>query len=297
VPGDDTQVIWVWFDALAHYLSALGYAASDPSRFDAYWSGGRERVHVIGKGIVRFHAVFWPAFLASAGLPWPTDLLVHGYVTLGGEKISKSGRTVDPLDLVARYGADAVRYYLLRHVRTDRDGDFCPERFAEAHDAELANGLGNLASRLLGATERVTGEVVPAPAAERAVDEELRFKALALSASVDGAVSRFALDEGLSAIFGIVDETNRYLTREAPWTLAAAGHADRARTVLRTALEALSVIAAEIGPFLPTVSAALHARLGTPGLESRSGWNVLPTGARLGRGTPLFPRVKEASRP
>jgi methionyl-tRNA synthetase len=190
-----------------------------------------------------------------------------------------------------------VRYYLLRHVRTDRDGDFCPERFAEAHDAELANGLGNLASRLLGATERVTGGVVPTPAAERAVDAELRCKALALGADVDGAVSRFALDEGLSAIFGVVDETNRYLTREAPWTLTARGQVDRARTVLRTALEASSVVAAELGPFLPATSAALHAQLGTPELESRSGWNVLPTGARLGRGTPLFPRISEASRP
>ena len=122
VPGDPDQVIWVWFDALAHYLSALGYATADSSRFDAFWRGSRERVHVIGKGVVRFHAVFWPAFLASAGLPWPTDLLVHGYLTLGGEKISKSGRTVDPLELVARHGSDAVRYYLLRHVRTDRDG-------------------------------------------------------------------------------------------------------------------------------------------------------------------------------
>ena len=248
---------------------------------------------MIGKGVVRFHAVFWPAFLASAGLPWPTDLLVHGYLTLGGEKISKSGRTVDPLELVARHGTDAVRYYLLRHVRTDRDGDFSPERFAEAHDAELANGLGNLASRLLGATERITGGVVPAPAVERPADEELRRKTLALGDDVDVAVSRFALDEALSAIFGIVDETNRYLTREAPWTLAADGQTGRARAVLRTGLEALSVIAAEIGPFLPITSAALHARLGTPGLESRSGWNVLPTGARLGRRDPLFPRINE----
>jgi methionyl-tRNA synthetase len=294
VPGDPTQVIWVWFDALAHYLSALGYASADPARFDTYWTGSDERVHVIGKGVVRFHAVFWPAFLASAGVSWPTDLLVHGYLTVAGEKISKSGRTVDPLELVARYGADAVRYYLLRHVRTDRDGDFSPERFIEAHDSELGNGLGNLASRLLGAAERITGGIVPASGVERAADDELRCKALALGAEVDAAVSRFALDEALSAIFGVVDETNRYVTREAPWTLAAGGQCDRARSVLRTALEALSVLATEIGPFLPATSAAIHARLGTPGLESRSGWNVLPTGAHLGRGAPpLFPRISE----
>jgi methionyl-tRNA synthetase len=291
VPGDETQVIWVWFDALAHYLSALGYASTDPARFEAYWTRGRERVHVIGKGIVRFHAVYWPAFLASAGLPWPTDLLVHGYLTLDGEKISKSGRTVDPLELVARHGADAVRYYLLRHVRTDRDGDFSPGRFAEAHDAELANGLGNLASRLLGATGRIAAGVIPAPGPDTARDEEIRAQALALGAEVDAAVSRFALDEALSAVFRTVDEANRYVTREAPWKLAASGHAARARAVLRTSLEALNVIGAELGPFLPATSAALRTLLGGPGARVGSAWNVLPTGAALGRGTPLFPRI------
>jgi methionyl-tRNA synthetase len=291
VPGDPTQVVWVWFDALAHYLSALGYASTDPVEFNSYWTHGEERVHVVGKGVVRFHAVFWPAFLASAGVPWPTDLLVHGYLTLGGEKISKSGRTVDPLELAARYGADPVRYYLLRHVRTDRDGDFSPERFEEAHDSELANGLGNLASRLFGAAERITGGTVPDPGVEGPAQAEVRCGALALGTEVDAAVSRFALDEALSKIFSLVDETNRYVTREAPWRLAAEGHGDRAGSVLRTALEALNVLAAEIGPFLPASSAAIQARLGIRGHEPRSGWNVLPSGAHLARGGPLFPRI------
>jgi methionyl-tRNA synthetase len=173
-------------------------------------------------------------------------------------------------------------------VRTDRDGDFSPERFAEAHDAELANGLGNLASRLLGATERVTGGVVPAPGGERAVDEELRRKVLALGAEVDAAVSRFALDEALSAIFGIVDDTNRYLTREAPWGLIASGQADRAKTVLRAALEAVNVIAAELVPFLPATSAS-----GAPWrsrLEHGLRLERAPDGR--GRGAQLFPRIR-----
>lgn len=290
VPGDPSQVIWVWFDALAHYLSALGYAAPDAGRFDAYWREGGERLHVVGKGIVRFHAVFWPAFLASAGLPWPTGLLVHGYLTLAGEKISKSGRTVDPLELVARHGADAVRYYLLRHVRTDRDGDFDPGRFAAAHDAELANGLGNLASRLLGAAARIAGGAIPAPGPERAADAALRARALALPAEVDAAVERFALDEALSAVFGVVDEANRYLAAEAPWRVSASD-AGRAAAVIRAGLEALSAVASELGPFLPGASAELRARLGEPD-PATSGWNVLRTGARLGRGGPLFPRIK-----
>lgn len=132
VPGDPSQVIWVWFDALCGYIAALGYGGSDRSRLDSFWCGDGERVHVIGKGIARFHAVYWPAFLDSAGLAWPTDLLVHGYVTIDGEKISKSGRTIDPTPLIAQYGSDAVRYFLLRHIRTARDGDFSIARFHQA---------------------------------------------------------------------------------------------------------------------------------------------------------------------
>lgn len=292
VPGDDRQVIWVWFDALAHYLSALGYASPGPSRYETYWAGGDQRVHVVGKGIVRFHAVYWPAFLASAGLAWPTDLLVHGYLTLGGEKISKSGRTLDPLELVARHGSDAVRYYLLRHVRTDRDGDFSFERFAEAHDGELANGLGNLASRLLGATQKATGGVIPAPGVALAEDEELRRSILSLGPAVDDAVSRFALDDALSEIFRAIDATNRYLTHAAPWTLVAKGESERARSVLRTGLEALSAITAELGPFLPAAAEVLRRGLGTPASDQHANWNLLPTGGRLGRSSPLFPRIE-----
>lgn len=292
VPGDDEQVVWVWFDALAHYLSALGYGTLAPDRFQTYWTEGAQRVHVLGKGILRFHAVFWPAFLASAGLAWPTDLLVHGYLTIEGQKISKSsGPTVDPLELVARHGADAVRYYLLRHVRTDRDGDFSTARFAEAHDAELSNGLGNLASRILGATERLARGVIPEPGPSLGADDELCARLLALSDEVDAAVSRFALDEALSAIFRAIDDTNRYLTDQAPWALAAEGHAARAGAVLRAALEALNVLAAELAPFLPACAGELRLRLGSPPQERARRWNALATGTAIRRGAPLFPRI------
>jgi methionyl-tRNA synthetase len=292
VPGDPSQVIWVWFDALCGYIAALGHGGADRSLLEAFWrDGAGERVHVIGKGIARFHAVYWPAFLGSAGLPWPTDLLVHGYVTVEGEKISKSGRTIDPIPLIAEHGADAVRYFLLRHIRTARDGDFSLARFHRAHDAELANGLGNLASRILALGEKLTGGRVPAPGEELVEDQALRHAALALRSEVDEAVDRLSLDEALSAIFRLVDATNRYVTTAAPWEHARAGRAARASAALRTALEALHVIARELAPFLPATSSELLARLRAPPLERPVGWNILPAGAPLSRGTPLFRRL------
>ena len=292
VPGDPSQVVWVWFDALSYYVAALGYGGQDRALLEAFWHGAAERVHVIGKGITRFHAVFWPAFLASAGLPWPTDLLVHGYLTLDGAKISKSGRTLDPLPIVARHGADALRYFLLRHVRTARDGDFSLERFTAAHDAELANGLGNLASRLFALVERGSSGRVPPAGAEEPDDAALRAAAQALPGEVATAVDGLALDDAVRAVFVLVDRTNRYLNRTVPWDLLRRGRQRRAEAVLRTGLEALHVIARELEPFLPAASQALRVRLGAPPLQADVGWNALPEGALLGSGGQLFERSR-----
>ncbi len=209
VPGDQSQVVWVWFDALCGYIAALGYGGSERSRLYSFWCGDGARVHVIGKGIARFHAVYWPAFLESAGLPWPTDLLVHGYVTVDGEKISKSGRALDPTPLIAQYGADAVRYFLLRHIRTARDGDFSIARFHQAHDAELANGLGNLASRILALVEKVADGRVPAPGVEFAEDQELSLGTSQLGLpdlelSVPRSLEKGAALDRLYALLGYV---------------------------------------------------------------------------------------------
>jgi methionyl-tRNA synthetase len=291
VPGDPSQVIWVWFDALCGYIAALGYGGGDRSRLDTFWCGDAERVHVIGKGIARFHAVYWPAFLESAGVPWPTDLLVHGYVTVEGQKISKSGRTIDPIPLIAQYGADAVRYFLLRHIRTARDGDFSITRFCQAHDAELANGLGNLASRVLTLGEKVANGRIPAPGVELAEDQALREVSLALHSEVDVAVARLSLDEALSAIFRVIDAANQYVTRVAPWQHAREGRADRATATLRTALEALHVVARELAPFLPGTSEQLLAVLRARTHDPRTDWNVLVTGLPISNTAPLFRRI------
>lgn len=149
VPGDESQIMYVWFDALSNYINALGYADDSP-QFQTFWTQGTQRVHHIGKGINRFHTIYWPAMLLSAGLPLPTTVLVHGYINVGGQKMSKSlGNVVDPQTYIGEYGAEAVRYFLLRAVSTFEDGDFTAERFREVYTADLANGLGNLASRVL----------------------------------------------------------------------------------------------------------------------------------------------------
>ena len=291
VPGDESEVIWVWFDALAYYLSALGYGSADDTRFEQLWRSSSRRIHVIGKGVSRFHAIVWPAILESAGLPWPTDLLVHGYLTLDGTKISKSGRSLDPFPLIDELGSDAVRYYLLRHVRTTRDGDFSHERFVRAYDSELANGVGNLADRVLGLVQRSHGGTVPpAVGACTAEDGALRDAALGLPAKVDRAVERFALDEALAAIFEIVDHANRHVDRSAPWALVRDGDLTRANAVLRTLLETLRVLAAELAPFLPRTAARLGDALAGSRAHDPCAWNVLTEGAPLQPALKLFPR-------
>jgi methionyl-tRNA synthetase len=163
VPGDPAQVIYVWFDALANYLTALGYG-SNSGNLARWWTQVASREHVIGKGITRFHAVYWPAMLLSAGLPVPTRILIHGYVTAEGRKIGKStGNAVDPVPLAKELGADALRYFLLRHIRSTGDGDFSHARFRQAYQSELAGQLGNLVHRVLSMIERYCGRITPAP--------------------------------------------------------------------------------------------------------------------------------------
>ena len=286
VPNDPEQVIWVWFDALAYYLTALGFSSDDPSRYQRLWEGPGRRIHVLGKGITRFHAVVWPAILASAGLGWPSDLLVHGYLTQDGAKISKSSRALDPFPWLNELGCDAVRYYLLRHVRTTRDGDFSAERFLQAYNAELANGLGNLVDRTLGLVARATAGRIPAAGAEPEAVTELRRAAQALPEAIDFAVARFALDDALGAIFEVVATCNRVIDQTAPWALIKRGELASAGSLLRALLDTLGVIASELEVFLPVSAAQLRAALlgGAPVSEGLRTDRQLPAALRL------FPR-------
>lgn len=259
VPNDPDQVIYVWFDALAVYLAGAERA----------WATS-ERVHVIGRGVTRFHSALWPALLASAGLPLPDRVLVHGYLTVDGQKISKSGVSVDPFALIDRFGTDAIRHVLLRHVRTIRDGDLDEGRITAARTTDLANGLGNLVGRVTALVTRTCGDREPASREPDAVDAELLRAAEALPARIDAAVDRFALDEATGAIFELVADANRYVDRTTPWVASAAreGH-------LAVLVRVLRVLGHELAPFLPATAAAIHARVGEGAIV---------------HGPPLFPR-------
>jgi len=256
VPGDDSQVIYVWFDALANYLSVLGYPEHDA--FRRFWQGSAERWHIIGKDIVRFHGVYWPGILLSAGLPLPTSLRVHGFVTADGKKIGKSlGNAVDPFRLVARYGVDPLRYYLLSHLHTSKDSDFREELLRTAYSSELAGKLGNLLQRVCALVERHQVAIVTSN-----LDASLAELAEQTEANVTRAVSDFALHDALRAIFELVAGANRYVDSRAPWQLAKSpNNATRLERCLSSLVYALRVTARLLAPFLPTTAREISARL------------------------------------
>jgi methionyl-tRNA synthetase len=270
VPGDPDQVVYVWWDALANYVTALGYGG-DEDALARWWVRSAERVHVVGKGIVRFHAVHWLALLTATGLPLPTAVFVHPYLTVDGAKISKSAGTgVDPVELVDRFGVDAVRWWLLREGSGRDDADFTVARLVDRADRELAGGLGNLVQRLVVLAHRTGGgrllpgdDVPPAPAAATR----------ALPGRIDDALERFDLRAAAGAICEFVECANRTLERERPWERSAG----RRDAVLAGLVDACRIAAGECGPFLPDGAARLLTRLGT--------------GGTVGPAGPVFPRL------
>ncbi len=312
VPGDPQQVIYVWFDALTNYITALGYADESPI-YERYWARNPSRVHVIGKGVIRFHAVYWPAMLLSANVPLPTTILVHDYVTINGGKISKSlGNTIDPVELVERYGTDALRYYLLREIPSTEDGDFTLERFIRAYNGDLADQLGNLLNRVVSMVNRYYNGIVPAPGPVEGVDIGLLAKAQLLRGKVETAVERFALNEGLDAIWDVISAANKYVADVEPWSLAklrSSGddgeHAEeRLRSVLYNLVETLRLVAYHCAPFLPAASEGIAQRLGislntgenTQDARLEAGWSEwgrYPAGTRVQPGHVLFPKLTE----
>ncbi len=253
VPDDPDQVLYVWFDALGNYISALGYGSDDEELFSRYWTHAARRIHVIGKGVVRFHAVYWPAMLFSAGVALPTEVRIHDYLTVDGIKIAKSrGNAIGPGEAVAQHGTDAVRYYLLRHVRTTEDGDFSYARLAEVYRTELADGLGNLLSRTLGLVR--PGMELPG----HVRDPELGELADRLPRTIDAAVESFQLHQGLRAIWRLVDAANAFVSRREPWTLARNGDELGLQEVLDDLLTVLESTAEALTPFLPTTASRIQ---------------------------------------
>ena len=297
VPGDPDQVIYVWFDALGNYVTALGYG-SDDDNLCRWWTQAAAREHVIGKGITHFHAIYWPAMLLSAGLSVPTRIFVHGYVTVEGRKIGKSaGNAVDPVPLADEFGSGALRYFLLRHIRSTGDGDFSHGRLRQAYQSELAGQLGNLVHRVLSMIERYCDRIIPAPPHGFADVDRLLRAAKQLPKNVAAHLYAFAFDRALDEIWIFVADANRYVAEEAPWDLAkaamshdhevASANASRLHGTLFSLSASLLTIAKCIAPLLPETSRALLQKLG----ETDSHCDQVLAGRRIEVGTPLFPKV------
>ncbi len=265
VPGDPEQVVYVWFDALTNYLTGLGYGTPDDAAYRRWWAGDAERVHVIGKGIVRFHAVYWIAFLLSAGLPLPTRVLVHDYLTVDGAKIAKSGaHAAEPAALATTYGADALRWWLLADPATVGTTDFTVDRLVAAYNRDLANALGNLASRALTLSRRYAAwRTKPAAVA----GEQLHAQATSLPATVDAALGSYDFRAACQAITALAEAGNRFIEAEQPWQLAKAADAGdtaaagRFEAVIDAILTACRIAADELAPFIPDGAARLQAQL------------------------------------
>lgn len=268
VPDDSTQVIYVWYDALGNYITALNYATEDDC-YQRYWLNNTDRTHVIGKGIIRFHAIYWPAMLLSAGVPIPTTIYVHDYVTVEGQKISKSlGNGANPAQVAAEWGTDPLRYYLLHEIHTTSDGDFSQARLLNVYRHELANQLGNLLNRVLKLAVKYTNGRVPTPHNLQAEDQSLINIAINLPNRLETAVEDFQLHTAVEAIWELVNEANRYVDLTKPWELFKHSQTDvtvaqRLHTVLFNLLESLRLIGFYLAPFLPNTAARINQQLNT----------------------------------
>jgi methionyl-tRNA synthetase len=272
VPGDRGQVVYVWFDALCNYVTALGYGQDGPApAYRRWWAGPGSRVHLLGKGVLRFHAVCWPAMLLASGQQLPTGIFVHDYLTAGGRKISKSGAgaldpgALEPAALAAEYGADAVRWWLLREVPRAGDADFTVDRLVARADDELANGLGNLVNRVVAMIGRYRAGRIPAPAPVPPGGEDLDAAIRQAGDRVGAALAGFDFRQATGAVWAIADEANRFASRVRPWELARADPAGRLDAVLYLLARACAAAARELAPFLPDAAARLTAQCAPDG--------------------------------
>ncbi len=301
VPWDESHIIYVWVDALLNYATAVGYG-SDPEEFARRWPA----YHVVGKDILRFHAVIWPAMLMAAGLEVPRGVYAHGWLLVGGEKMSKSKLTgIAPTEITDVFGSDAYRFYFLSAIAFGQDGSFSWEDLSARYQAELANGFGNLASRTTAMLDRYFEGIVPPAGAYTEADLHIQRTVADAATAADAAIERFRIDEAIAAIWTIVDALNLYITENEPWALAK-DDAQRGRlgTVLYTAAEGLRAIAVLLSPITPTATEKLWVALGAADTLGRlvdqpireaGRWGLLPAGASVNALAPLFPRVEQSA--
>jgi methionyl-tRNA synthetase len=302
VPWDPKHVIYVWVDALQNYITAIGYG-SDESRFARIWPAD---VHMIGKDILWFHAVIWPAMLMAQGLPLPRTVFAHGFLQVGGEKMSKSKLTgISPHDLVATFGSDGYRYYFVREMSFGQDGNFSWEGMVDRYNVDLANDFGNLASRVLSMATRYLDGVVPDAPSEDELDDadrSLRATHTSALAGMEAAIDELAPHEALKSAWSFVRKANAYVEEVAPWALAKdPERRRRLEVVLYVLLDSLRQLSLMTCPITPRAAQELWTRLGLEGevahqtFEAQGGWGRLRPGSQVRTGDPLFPRLEVAA--
>ncbi|NLA64995.1 MAG: methionine--tRNA ligase [Leucobacter sp.] len=298
IPWDNSHVTYVWFDALLNYITATGYG-SDDAQFARRWPGN----HVVGKDILRFHAVIWPAMLMAAGLDVPEHVFAHGWLLVGGEKMSKSKLTgIAPNEITDTFGSDAFRYYFMRAISFGHDGSFSWEDLHARYHAELANGFGNLASRVLAMNAKYFGSVMPTAGELLTADNAIRDLAANVTAAADAHIEKFAIHEAIADVWKLVDALNHYVQEQQPWALSKdEAQRDRLATVLAAATEGLRALAELLHPVIPLATQKLWVALGAEQalgelssrpLREAGAWGQLPAGTELQSLEVLFPRVE-----
>ena len=291
VPGDEAHVMYVWLDALTNYLTAVGY----PDEGAAKWRYWPADVHLVGKDIVRFHAIYWPAFLMAAGLPVPKRVFSHGWWTIEGEKMSKSiGNVIAPADLIEEFGLDAVRFFLMREIPFGGDGDFKRRALISRLNVELANDLGNLAQRSLSLIAKNCGGLLPGTGEITEDDQTLLDGAGALTSEMRVRLDKLAFSDALEAAWKLIRASNSYIDRQAPWALRRTDSA-RMNTVLRVLVDVLRAIATNLQPFMPGAMAKMLDQLGVPANAHGFADLAVPlaTGSHLPPPQGVFPRFVE----
>lgn len=294
VTFDEKHVIYVWVDALSNYISALGYQNENYNEFEKYWPAD---VHMVAKDIMRFHAIIWPAMLMALDLPLPKHLAVHGWITFNGQKMSKSlGNVVDPFILGKRYGADAIRYHIMREMALGADSSFSNEIMINRINSDLANGLGNLVSRTVAMVEKYFGGTLPTDRESGEFDDDLIKTATELRAKVDDFIDKTQLNNALAEIFKVVSRANKYIDETAPWVIAK-DETKRARlaTVLYNLLDTIRIVATLLSAFMPTTMPKALEQIGAcekcATYENADKFGALPADVTVKKGEALFPRI------